>query len=75
MISKLPFITFLKNHRIYLLHCICDLALYIFENIHGTKHQIEGTVYKACYVNLNVEISIRQRKYPNTVTLFGTCYI
>ena len=34
----------LKNHRIYLLHCICDLALYIFENIHGTKAQIEGIV-------------------------------
>ena len=38
---------FLKNHKIYLLHCICDLAPYIFENIHGTKPQIEGTVRHA----------------------------
>ena len=31
-ISKLPFITFLKKHQVYLLHCICDLLLYKFEN-------------------------------------------
>ena len=41
--SKLPFITFLKKHQVYLLHYTCDLAPYIFENIHGTKPQIEGT--------------------------------
>ena len=27
--------------------CICDLAPYIFENIHGTKPHIEGTVRHA----------------------------
>ena len=43
-ISKLPFITFLKKHQVYLLHCICDLAPYIFKNIHGTKPQMEVTV-------------------------------
>ena len=46
-ISKLPFITFLKKHQVYLLHCICDLAPYKFENIHGAKPQIEGIVRHA----------------------------
>ena len=50
--SKLPFITFLKKHQVYLLHCICDLAPYIFENIHGTKPQIEGTVRHATSIGL-----------------------
>ena len=50
-ISKLPFITFLKKtHQVYLLHCICDLAPYKFENIHGTKPQIEGTVRHATLI-------------------------
>ena len=31
-ISKLPFITFLIKHQVYLLHCICDLAPNKFEN-------------------------------------------
>ena len=51
-VSKLPFITFLKKHQVYLLHCICDLAPYKFENIHGTKPQIEGTVRHATLTRL-----------------------
>ena len=52
-VSKLPFITFLKKkHQVYLLHCICDLAPYKFENILGTKHQIEGTVRHATLIRL-----------------------
>ena len=43
---------FLKNHHICLLHCICDLATYIFENIHGTQPQIEGTVRHATSIRL-----------------------
>ena len=44
------------------MHCICDLAPYIFENIHGTKPQIEGTVrHNICYVDRIVEIGVRQR--------------
>ena len=49
-ISKLPFVTFLKKHQVYLLHCICDLAPYKFENIHGTKPQIKGTVRHATMI-------------------------
>ena len=41
---------FLKKHQVYLLHCICDLAPYKFENIHGTKPQIEDTVRHATLI-------------------------
>ena len=51
-VSKLPFITLLKKHQVYLLHCICDLAPYKFENIHGTTPQIEGTVRHATLTRL-----------------------
>ena len=54
MISKLPFITFVKKHQVYLLHCICDMAPYKFGNIYRAKLQIKGTVRHA--------LSIRSKK-------------
>ena len=41
---------FLKKHQVCLLQCICDFAPYKFENIHGTKPQIEGTVRHATLI-------------------------
>ena len=69
--SRLPFITFLKNNikYRYLLHCICDLAPYEFEN--NPRNQAPNREYcKTCYVDPIEKIGIRQRKYPNTVKFF-----
>ena len=41
---------FLKKHQVNLQHCICDLARYKFENIYGTKPEIEGTVRHATLI-------------------------
>ena len=49
-ISKLPFITFLKKHQVYLLHCICDLQPYKFENNPRNQAQIESTVRHATLI-------------------------
>ena len=58
-ISKLPFITFLKKHQYrYLLHCICDLAPYKFEN--NPRNQAPNREYcKTCYVDPIEKIGIR----------------
>ena len=73
-ISKLPFITFLKKHQVYLLHCICDLPPYKFEN--KPRNQAPNREYcKTCYVDPIEKIGIRQRKCPNTINFFGTYYI
>ena len=65
-ISKLPFIIFLKKHQVYLLHCICDLVPYKFEN--NPRNQAPNREYcKTCYIDPIEKIGIRQWKYPNTV--------
>ena len=73
-ISKLPFITFLKKHQVYLLHCICDLRLYKFED--NPRNQAPKREYcKTCYVDPIEKIGTRQQKCPNTVNFFGTYYV
>ena len=68
-ISKIPFITFLKKHQVYLLHCICDLPPYKFEN--NPRNQAPNREYcKTCYIDPIEKIGIRQRKCPNTVNCF-----
>ena len=74
-ISKLPFITFLEKHQVYVLHCICDLAPHKFENIHGTTPQIKVTARHATSIRSKSKIGIQQQKYPNTVTLFGLYFV
>ena len=59
---------FLKNHQIYLQHCICDLVPYIFENIHRTKLQIEGTVRQATSIHRRDRHT--STKIPKTVTFW-----
>ena len=62
-ISNLPFITFLKKHQVYLLHCICDLPPYKFEN--NPRNQAPNS-----YVDPIEKIGIRQRKCPKHSQFF-----
>ena len=56
-ISKLLFITFLKKQQVYLLHCICDLLPYKFEN--NPRNQAPNREYcKTCYVDPIEKIGI-----------------
>ena len=64
--SKLQFITFLKNIKYTCCYCICDLAPYIFENIHGTKPQIEGTVSHATSIRSKRHTESEISKHSHT---------
>ena len=62
---------FLTNHQIYLLHCICDLAPYIFKNIQGTTPQIEGTVRHAMSISAYGNENIRTQSHFLVRTTFS----
>ena len=74
--SKLPCSTFLKNIK-YICYTVFVTwrRIYLKISTEPNIYDPNRGYYKTCYIDPIEEIGIRQQKYPNTVTLFGTYYV